>query len=342
MVSTAPFGIAVRPFCSVARVTIAVCGSLATDHLMKFPGKFSEQLLADQLEHLSLSFLVEDLVVRRGGVGGNIAYAIGALGGAPKLIAAAGSDFAEYRAWLTEHGVDCAGVRVFDTAHTARFMCTTDETLAQLATFYAGAMIRAREIDLAAVLDEIGQPELVLIGADDPEAMVNHTRACRDAGIPFAADPSQQLARLDGETARDLIVGAKYLFTNEYEWGLLKQKAGLSEEEIAGIVGVRITTLGARGSQVFVDGETVNVPVVAVDNPVDPTGVGDGFRAGFLTALAGGLGYERAAQLGSMVAALVLECDSTQGWSWDTAAAVERLAQAYGDQAAAEIAALFA
>ncbi len=328
----------------MTRVTIAVCGSLATDHLMKFPGKFSEQLLADQLEHLSLSFLVEDLVVRRGGVGGNIAYAIGALGGAPKLVAAAGSDFAEYRAWLTEHGVDCAGVRVFDTAHTARFMCTTDETLAQLATFYAGAMSRASEIDLAAVLDEIGRPDLVLIGADDPGAMVNHTKACRDGGIAFAADPSQQLARLDGDTARELIVGAKYLFTNEYEWGLLQQKTGLSADDVAKLVGVRITTLSEKGVDIVPsDGSaTIHVDVVPVHNPVDPTGVGDGFRAGFLSALEGGLSFERAAQLGSMVAALVLECDSTQGWSWDTAAAAERLARAYGDQAAAEIAALFA
>ncbi len=309
---------------------------------MKFPGKFAEQLLADQLEHLSLSFLVEDLVVRRGGVGGNIAYAIGELGGVPKLVAAAGSDFDDYRSWLVAHGVDCSGVRVFDTAHTARFMCTTDETMAQLASFYAGAMTRAREIELITVLDAIGRPDLVLIGADDPEAMVNHTRACRGAGIDFAADPSQQLARLDGETARDLVVGAKYLFTNEYEWGLLKQKTGLSDDEIAGLVGVRVTTLGACGSQVFADGETVTVPVVPVDAPVDPTGVGDGFRAGFLTALGSGLSYERAAQLGSMVAALVLECDSTQGWSWDATAAAVRLRGAYGEQAAAEIAAVFA
>ncbi|MFT4201988.1 carbohydrate kinase family protein [Gordonia sp. (in: high G+C Gram-positive bacteria)] len=325
-------------------MSIAVCGSLATDHLMKFPGKFSEQLLADQLEHLSLSFLVEDLVVRRGGVGGNIAYALGELGGSPKLVAAAGSDFGEYRTWLTDHGVDCSGVSVFDTAHTARFMCTTDETMAQLASFYAGAMSRAGEIDLVAVMDKIGRPDLVLIGADDPEAMVNHTKACRDAGIDFAADPSQQLARLDGDTARTLIDGAKYLFTNEYEWGLLQQKTGLSADDVAKLVQVRITTLSEKGVDIVPsDGSAaIHVPVVPVRNAIDPTGVGDGFRAGFLSALEGGLSYERAAQLGSMVAVLVLESDSTQGWSWDLGAATERLDGAYGEQAASEIAALFA
>ena len=164
-----------------------VCGSIATDHLMKFPGKFSEQLLGDHLEHISLSFLVEDLVVRRGGVGGNIGYAMGQLGGNPVLVGSVGPDFDDYRQWLESNGVDCRGVRVSDIHQTARFMCTTDETMAQLATFYAGAMSESREISLADVISETGTPELVLVGADDPEAMLRHTRECRTSGVPFAA-----------------------------------------------------------------------------------------------------------------------------------------------------------
>ncbi|NLG46887.1 carbohydrate kinase family protein [Gordonia sp. (in: high G+C Gram-positive bacteria)] len=318
---------------------IAVCGSLATDHLMKFPGKFSEQLVSDQLEHISLSFLVEDLVVHRGGVGGNIAYAIGVLGDKPLLIAAAGSDFDEYENWLSAHGVDCRGVSRSKTKHTARFMCTTDETMAQLATFYAGAMSEARDIDLVDLFATTGRPDLVLIGADDPDAMVGHTRTCREQGIPFAADPSQQLARIDGDAARDLIDGAQYLFTNEYEWGLLLQKTGLDAAQVATMVGTRITTLGAGGADVIeADGTVTHVDVIPVENQVDPTGVGDGFRAGFLTGVARGLGYERAAQLGSMVAALVLESESTQGWEWNADAVGARLGAAYGADAAAEIA----
>ncbi|ALG85186.1 carbohydrate kinase family protein [Gordonia phthalatica] len=317
---------------------IAVCGSVATDHLMKFAGKFSEQLVADQLEHISLSFLVEDLVVHRGGVGGNIAYAIGVLGEKPLLIGAAGSDFDDYEKWLTGNGVDCRGVSRSQTQHTARFMCTTDESMAQLASFYAGAMSEARDIDLPALFATTGRPDLVLIGADDPEAMVGHTRACRAEGIPFAADPSQQLARIDGDAARELIDGAEYLFTNEYEWGLLLQKTGLDAAEVAQMVGTRITTLGAGGADVIErDGTVTHVDVVAVENQVDPTGVGDGFRAGFLTGVSRGLGFERAAQLGSMVAALVLESESTQGWSWDVETVVTRLTGAYGADAAAEI-----
>ena len=308
---------------------------------MTFPGKFSEQLLGEHLEHISLSFLVEDLVVRRGGVGANIAYAIGELGGSPTLVGSAGTDFDDYRRWLDAHGVDCRGVRISQTHHTARFICTTDQTMAQLATFYAGAMSEAREISLTDAVAEIGTPDLVLIGADDPDAMVRHTRECRSAGIPFAADPSQQLARLDGEQVRELIDGATYLFTNEYEWGLLQQKTGLSEAQVAGMIGTRITTLGGDGVDIVpTDGPSVHVPVVPETEKVDPTGVGDGFRAGFLTALGEGLSFERAAQVGSMVAVLVLETVSTQEWSWDRDAALTRIKGAYGETAEAEIAAV--
>ncbi|MDL9944367.1 carbohydrate kinase family protein [Gordonia sp. ABSL11-1] len=323
-------------------MAIVVCGSIATDHLMTFPGKFSEQLLGDHLEHISLSFLVEDLVVRRGGVGGNICYAMGVLGGSPVLVGSVGADFGDYRQWLESNGVDCRAVRISETQHTARFMCTTDQTMAQLATFYAGAMSEAREIALSEVVTQTGDPELVLVGADDPDAMVRHTDECRKLGIPFAADPSQQLARLDGEQARALIDGAAYLFTNEYEWGLLRQKTGLSETQVAVMVGVRVTTLGKDGVEIVEkDGTRTHVAVVPETEKVDPTGVGDGFRAGFLTALGKGLGFERAAQVGSMVAVLVLETVSTQDWTWDRELALKRIADAYGDSAATEIATVF-
>ena len=160
----------------------------------------------------------------------------------------------------------------------------------------------------------------------------------RTSGVPFAADPSQQLARLDGEQVRELIDGAAYLFTNEYEWGLLRQKAGLSEAQVAEMVGVRVTTLGKDGAEIIdSDGTRIHVEVVPETAKVDPTGVGDGFRAGFLTALGKGLGFERAAQVGSMVAVLVLEAESTQDWTWESETAFGRIAGAYGEQAASEI-----
>ncbi|MGL4305391.1 MAG: carbohydrate kinase family protein [Mycobacteriaceae bacterium] len=324
-------------------MTIAVTGSIATDHLMHFPGKFSEQLLADHLQKVSLSFLVDELVVRRGGVAGNIAFAMGALGGRPALVGAVGADFGEYRLWLESYGVNCAGVLVSDTAHTARFVCTTDEDMAQIASFYSGAMAQARDISMPEVIQKIGQPELVLIGANDPEAMLRHTRECRELGLAFAADPSQQLARLDGAQAQELIDGAQYLFTNDYEWDLLLQKTGLSEAQVQNMVGLRVTTLGEQGVDIIgAEGTVVHVDVVPETTKADPTGVGDAFRAGFLTAHSAGLSVERSAQLGCLVAVLVLETVGTQEWSWDRASAITRLEQSYGAESASEIASILA
>lgn len=302
---------------------------------MRFPGRFSELLLADQLSNVSLSFLVDDLVIRKGGVGGNIAYAIGQLGGSPLLVGAVGPDFAEYRASLEATGVDCSGVTISTTAHTARFVCTTDLDMAQIASFYPGAMSEAREISIEALNPA---PDLVLIGANDPAAMVRHTEECRALGIPFAADPSQQLARLDGKDAANLIDGAAYLFTNEYEWGLLRQKTGLSVDEVQAKVGIRVTTLGSKGVEIIdADGSLIRVAVVPEKAKVDPTGVGDGFRAGFLTGHTAGLSLERSAQLGSLVAVLVLETTGTQEWSLERDVVLSRLADAYGTDAAQEI-----
>jgi adenosine kinase len=319
-------------------VTIAVTGSIATDHLMRFPGRFSEQLLADHLQKVSLSFLVDDLVVHRGGVAGNMAFAIGVLGGDVALVGAAGQDFADYRNWLESVGVDCGSVLISDTAYTARFVCTSDEDMAQIASFYPGAMSQARDIALADVVSRIGTPELVIVGANDPDAMFMHTEECRKLGLAFAADPSQQLARLNGEEIRALIDGATYLFTNDYEWDLLLQKTGWTEAEVMSQIGLRVTTLGPKGVDlVGSDGTFVHVGVVPEKHRDDPTGIGDAFRAGFLTARSAGLSLERSAQLASLVAVLVLEAPGPQEWTWDHDEAVTRLTDAYGQEAGEEI-----
>ena len=320
-------------------MTIAVTGSIATDHLMRFPGKFSEQLLAEHLQKVSLSFLVDDLVVHRGGVAGNMAYAIGVLGGSAVLVGAAGIDFTDYREWLESAGVDCGGVLISDTAHTARFVCTTDVDMAQIASFYPGAMSQARNIKLADVVAATGQPELVIVGANDPDAMFAHTDECRKLGLAFAADPSQQLARLSGAEIRRLVDGATYLFSNDYEWDLMLSKTGWTDADVLAQVGLRVTTLGAEGVDlVGADGTRIHVGVVPETARVDPTGVGDAFRAGFLTGRGVGLDLERSAQLGSLVAVLVLETTGTQNWTWDLDTAKARLADAFGAVAAAQIA----
>jgi len=319
-------------------VRIAVTGSIATDHLMTFPGRFADQLVGDQLHTVSLSFLVDTLNVRRGGVGANICYGMGQLGVRPILVGAAGADFGEYRAWLERHGVDTASVHISEVLHTARFVCTTDADHNQIGSFYTGAMSEARQIELKAVADRVGGLDLVHIGADDPEAMLRHTEECRARGIPFAADYSQQLARMGGEEIRNLTEGAAYLFTNEYEASLVESKTGWDADEILRRVGTRVTTLGARGVRIERAGEeplTVGCP--PEEAKVDPTGVGDAFRAGFLSGLAWKLGLERSAQLGCMLATLVIETLGTQEYELRRSHFLERFTKAYGHDAAAEI-----
>jgi len=254
---------------------------------MTYKGRFADSLVVDQLDKIALSFLVEDLEIHRGGVAANIAFGMANLGQSPILVGAAGEDFADYRSWLERHGVDCDSVRISETRHTARFVCTTDSEQNQIASFYPGAMSEARNIELRPVVDRVGKAELVLIGANDPEAMLRHTEECQFRGYPFAADPSQQLARMEGAEIKPLIDGAAYLFTNEYEAALIEQKTGWSASDIAAIVETRVTTLGPDGAKVERRGEpVVTVTVPEEDRRADPTGVGDAFRAGFISGQA--------------------------------------------------------
>lgn len=319
-------------------MAVLITGSIATDHLMTFPGKFADSFVADRLDKVSLSFLVDDLEVRRGGVAPNIAFGMGCLGVRPVLVGAVGPDFADYDSWLQRHNVDTGGVHVSQSRHTARFVCTTDSEHNQIASFYAGAMTEARQIELRPVVDRVGSAEIVLVGANDPEAMLRHTEECRFRGYPFAADPSQQLARMDGEAVKPLIEGATYLFTNEYEAALIEQKTGWNSADIASIVETRITTLGPNGARVERRGEpAVTVTVAEEDRRVDPTGVGDAFRAGFLSGQAWGLSDERSAQIGALLATYVIETVGTQEYELAQRHFLDRLARTYGDDAAAEV-----
>ena len=231
-------------------MSLLIAGSIATDHLMSFGGKFADSLVVEQLDKLSVSFLVDDLDIRRGGCAGNIAFGLSRLGLRPVLVGAAGEDFADYRSWLERHGVDCDSVHISEDLHTARFVCTTDATMAQFASFYPGAMSEARLIELAPIVERVGDPTYVLVGPDDPEGMIRHTRECRERGYPFVADPSQQLAFGEGEMIRELVDGAAYLFSNEYESHLIQSKTGWSAEEILSRVGTQVVTMGPDGVRI--------------------------------------------------------------------------------------------
>jgi adenosine kinase len=319
-------------------VRIAVTGSIAMDHLMRFSGQFSESLVTERLDRVSLSFLVEDLQIRRGGIAPNICFGLAALGLEPLLVGSVGEDFGDYRAWLERHGVRTWPIRVSETQHTARFICTTDSVNAQIGSFYTGAMAEARQIELQPIADRAGDLDLVVISPNDPEAMLRHTDECRNRGVDFVADPSQQMAWLDGAKIKRLIDGAAYLFSNDYEDGLITQKTGWSHQEILQRVAVRVITRGAKGSSVEIAGEPrIDIPVAREVARVDPTGVGDAYRAGFLAGLAWKVPLERCAQLGSLLATYAIEVVGTQEYRFD-GTFLTRFEDAYGAAAAAQIA----
>jgi adenosine kinase len=317
---------------------IGVAGSVGLDHLMTFPGKFTDSLVAGSLEKVSLSFLVDGLDVRRGGCAANISFGLGVLGLNPILIAAVGKDFADYDAWLTRHGVDTSHALVSTENHTAHFTVTTDTELNQIASFFPGAMSEARNIELKPITDKIGKFDIFVISPDDPEAMLRHTEVALELGIPVAADPSQQMARMSGEEIKKLIDGATYLFMNEYELALAIQKTGWSDHEILQRVKYRIVTLGSEGARVeSIDGTFIKVGCAKERAKVDPTGVGDSFRSGFVAGLAWGLSLERCAQLGSMIATYVIETTGTQEYRFTSTEFAERFEDAFGAEAANEI-----
>jgi adenosine kinase len=302
---------------------IACAGSVGRDHLMTFPGKFTDSLVAGSLDKVSLSFLVDGLDVRRGGTAANIAV---------------GTDWADYDSWLTRHGVDTAHVKISKDLLTASFMVTTDQELNQIASFFPGAMSEAREIELAPIIEKTGKFDLLIISPDDPDAMLSHSQSARELGIAFAADPSQQLARMDGEAIKLLIEGAKYLFLNEYELALTIQKTGWSDAEIFSKVAVRIITLGSKGARVEEHGkEPITIGVPKEKFKIDPTGVGDCFRSGFVAGLAWGFNHERCAQIGSMLATFCIEIKGTQEYRFSKTEFIERFALAYGSAAADEV-----
>jgi len=324
---------------SLPAVPLLIAGSIATDHLMTFGGKFADSLVVEQLDKLSVSFLVQDLEIRRGGVAPNMCFGLAMLGIRPVLVGAAGEDFADYRSWLERHGVDCDAVRISESLHTARVVCTTDSTMAQFASFYPGAMSEARLIELGPIVERVGAPDYVLVGADDPDGMLRHTEECRQRGYPFIADPSQQLAFGEGELIRDLVDGATMLFSNEYESHMITEKTGWSADEVLSRVGTQVTTLGADGVRVLRRGEpTIEIAAVKGVEAIEPTGVGDAFRAGFLAALEWGVGLERAAQVGCVLAAYVVETVGTQEYTFERPAFVDRVRASYGDEAADEVA----
>jgi adenosine kinase len=307
---------------------ILISGSVAYDYLMTFPGYFHEHILPERLQNISLSFLVDKMTRQRGGIAPNIAYTLALLGEKPRLFATVGEDFSDYRAWLEKFGVDTEFARVVPGKFTASFFATTDKVSAQIASFYPGAMADAATMSLKEVAK---RPDLVVISPTDPSAMMKHAAECRELGIPYLYDPSQQVLRLEGhEIARDMD-GAHFLFCNDYEFGLISKKTGFDLTGILKQIDILVVTKGAEGAVIYAEGKEIVVPVVPEERIVDPTGVGDAFRGGFLAAYARGWDWKLCGQVGSLAAVYVLEQNGTQNHFYTREQFVKRFREHYDD-----------
>ena len=310
-------------------MSIVITGSIAFDYLMNFPGRFKDHILPDQLDRLSLSFLVDDMVRHRGGIAANIAYTLGLLGENPVVMATVGEDFAEYRSWLEKHGVNTSAIVKIPDLFTASFFVNTDETNAQIASFYAGAMeesSRLRFRDLETV------PELAVISPNDPKAMVQYVAECIELEIPYLYDPSQQIIRLEASQIIEGIQNALGLVANDYEWGLIKEKTKLDFSQVDQWTSFTIITLGEKGIDLHTEGETVRISAISPSQVIDPTGVGDAFRSGFLKGYLHDIDLETSCRMGALAAAYCLEAKGTQGHSFDLAQFKSRYHEIFEDQ----------
>lgn len=310
-------------------MSIVCTGSVAYDYLMKFPGYFREHILLEKLENISLSFLVDTLVRQRGGTAPNIAYTLALLGERPQLMATVGEDFAEYRAWLESKGVDTSYARVVPGKYTASFFANTDLSNSQIASFYAGAMADAATLSVY----DFGQqkPDLLVISPNDPGAMKKYARECQELGIAYLYDPSQQVVRIPGEDLRQGVEGAQSLFVNEYEFELLQKHTGMTAAEIMRVVKVVVVTLGAKGADIHVGGDMTHVEAVPQIRIVDPTGVGDAFRGGFLAGWRKGLDWQTCGQMGALAATYCLEEDGPQNHAYTISEFIHRYRQHFDD-----------
>lgn len=307
-------------------MNIVVTGSIAYDYLMSFPGKFTEHFLPEHMKRVSLSFLVDTMDKRRGGCAPNIAYTLALLGERPLLMATAGMDFDEYRAWLDACGVDTGLVRQIDGKFCASFFCSTDTENNQIASFYIGAMADAGQLSFRTVAD----CGLAIVAPNDPGAMVQYAEECRTLGVPFIFDPGQQCARMSGDELRDGLRGARIVIVNDYELELLRQKTGLGEDGLLEHTAALIVTRGEQGSSVLTRQGRSDVKAVTSERIVDPTGVGDAFRGGLMKGLALGLPDAVSCRLGSVAATYALEHLGGQSHAYTWAEFSKRYAEHFG------------
>jgi adenosine kinase len=316
-------------------MSIVVTGSFAFDYIMQFPGRFTDHILPDQLERISLSFLVDEMRKVRGGCAPNIAYSLALLGERPRLMATAGQDALQYRDWLAAQGVDVSLLRIYDDVFTASFFVNTDRDQNQIASFYTGAMARASELSFYDLGGD--KVRVTIIAPNDPAAMDKYARECRELGIPYIYDPSQQVARVGGDELIAGLTGAHILILNEYEYGILQKKTGLNEDQLLDRVQTIVVTRGEAGSMVLSrrgesgDLQRLDVPTARPRAAYDPTGVGDAYRAGLIKGLVRGYPWQVAGRLASLAAVYVLEHPGPQPRPYTRQEFVQRYRENFDD-----------
>ncbi|HMO56022.1 MAG TPA: carbohydrate kinase family protein [Roseiflexaceae bacterium] len=323
---------------------IVVTGSLAYDYIMNFPGYFKDHILPEKVHMLSVSFLVDSMRRMRGGVAGNIAYTLALLGERPRVFATAGHDFGDYRAWLQRQGVDTASIRIIEDEFTASCFFNTDRDNNQIVAFYTGAAAHSRHLSISEL--GLGPHDFVIISPTDPEAMSRHAAECRQHGIPFLFDPGKQTPRLSGDQILAGLTGASVLVGNDYEFAMMAQHTGKSEQELIESTPLTVVTRGAQGSTIYTRSEqhgrpvveSIDIPIAPIREILDPTGAGDAYLGGLVFGLARRMPLPVAGRIAALAAAYAVEYHGCQEHTYTIDEFVRRYTEAFGT--ASEIEAL--
>ncbi|MEX0950882.1 MAG: carbohydrate kinase family protein [Gammaproteobacteria bacterium] len=303
-----------------------ICGSFAFDNIMVFPDRFKNHILPEKVHILNVSFLVPEMRRQFGGCAGNIAYNLKLLGGSPLPMATVGSDFADYAAWLDQHKITRQHLKVIDSEFTGQAFITTDLDDNQITAFHPGAMQHAH-------LNKVSDAKDVKIGIVSPDGrdgMLQHAEQFAEAGIPFIFDPGQGMPMFDGEELAHLVKLATYVTLNDYEWQLLRERTGLSEQEVSDRVEALIITRGGDGSDIYVGKEHHQIPSAKPAAINDPTGCGDAYRAGLLYGFEQGYDWPTTGRIASLMGSIKIAHHGTQNHSFTLDEFKTQYKQAFG------------